>query len=190
MYHIVFIHSSVSRHLDCFYVLAILKSAAVNIGVHVFFSGYVPMNGIAESCSNWFWFVWFLFFKHNFLKFIFSWRKIALQCCVDFCHTTAWISHKYTYILSPPEPSSHHPLSLSSRSSQSPGLDSLCYIATSHWLSILHVVMYIFQCYSLSSFQPLLTPLCPQVHSLCVCFYSCCADRFISTIFLDPIYMH
>ena len=56
MYHIVFIHSSVSGHLDCFYVLAILKSAAVNIGVHVFFSGYVPMNGIAEPSSNWFFF--------------------------------------------------------------------------------------------------------------------------------------
>ena len=27
----------------------------------------------------------------------FVWRKIAFQCCVDFCHTT-WINHKCTYI--------------------------------------------------------------------------------------------
>ena len=31
------------------------------------------------------------------LPFIFNWRIIALQCCVDFCHTSIWISHRYTY---------------------------------------------------------------------------------------------
>ena len=33
-----------------------------------------------------------------FKKFIFNWRTIALQCCVDFCHTSAWVSHRYTYV--------------------------------------------------------------------------------------------
>ena len=28
-------------------------------------------------------------------KFIFSWRIIALECCVGFCHTSTWISHLY-----------------------------------------------------------------------------------------------
>ena len=32
-YHIFFIHSSVSRHLGCFCILAIVHSAAINIGV-------------------------------------------------------------------------------------------------------------------------------------------------------------
>ena len=32
--------------------------------------------------------------------------------------------------------------------------------------------------------------LCPQIHSLSLCLYSCLTNRFISTIFLDPIYMH
>ena len=31
---------------------------------------------------------------------------------------------------------------------------------------------------------------CPQVHSLHLCLYSCPATRFISTVFLDSIYVH
>ena len=55
--YIFFIHSSVDGHLGCFHVLAILNSAAVNIGVHVSFqiivlSGYLPRSGIAGSYGN------------------------------------------------------------------------------------------------------------------------------------------
>ena len=54
MYHNFFIHSSVDGHLGCFHVLAIVNSAAVNIGIHVSFSilvssGYMPRSGIARS---------------------------------------------------------------------------------------------------------------------------------------------
>ena len=57
MYHIFFIHSSVNRHLGCFHVLAIVNSAAVNIGVHVSFlliilSRYVPRSGISGSYGS------------------------------------------------------------------------------------------------------------------------------------------
>ena len=43
--------SSVDGHLGCFHVLAIVSSAAVNIGVHVSFSilvssGYMPRMGL------------------------------------------------------------------------------------------------------------------------------------------------
>ena len=56
MYH-SFIHSSVSGHPGCFHVLAIVNSAAVNIGVHVPFSilvslGYLPSSGIAGSSGG------------------------------------------------------------------------------------------------------------------------------------------
>ena len=57
MYHIFFIHSSVDGHLGCFHVLALVNSAAVNIGVHVpfqimVFSGYMPRSGIAGSYGS------------------------------------------------------------------------------------------------------------------------------------------
>ena len=33
-------------------------------------------------------------------------------------------------------------------------------------------------------------PQCPNVCSLCLCLYSCHDSGFISTIFLDSMYMH
>ena len=41
MYHSFLIHSSADGHLGCFYDLAIINSAAMNIGVHMSFSGLV-----------------------------------------------------------------------------------------------------------------------------------------------------
>ena len=53
MYHIFFIHSSIDGHLGCFHVLAIVNSAAMNIGVHVsfwimVFSGICPRVGLLD----------------------------------------------------------------------------------------------------------------------------------------------
>ena len=39
---------------------------------------------------------------------IFNWRIISSQYCVGFCHTSTWISHRYTSIPSS-EPFSHLP---------------------------------------------------------------------------------
>ena len=52
-----YIFSSVNRHLSCFHVLAIVDSAAVNIGLHVSFwisglSGYMPRIVISGSYGS------------------------------------------------------------------------------------------------------------------------------------------
>ena len=60
MYHVLFILSAVDGHLSCLHVLAVVNSAAMNIGVHVsfqinvfIFCGYIHRSGIFESynCS-------------------------------------------------------------------------------------------------------------------------------------------
>ena len=64
------------------------------------------------------------------------------------------------------------PPSHRSKSSQSARLGSLCYLATSHWLSISHMVVYI-RSVLLSQFvHSHLPPLGPQVlDSICICSY-------------------
>ena len=96
----------------------------------------------------------FFFFKHLY------WSIIALQWCVSFCFITKWISYRYTYIpIYPPSCVSHPPsLFHPSRWTQNTELISLCYVADSHYLSILHLVVYICQCYSLTSSQSMAIP--------------------------------
>ena len=57
MYHSFLIYSSADGHLGCFHVLAVINSAAMNIGVHVSLSDLVssvcmPRSGIAGSYGS------------------------------------------------------------------------------------------------------------------------------------------
>jgi len=55
--------------------------------------------------------------------------------------------------------------------------------------SVLHMVIYMFQCYSLKSSHPCLLPLSPKVCSLHLCLLCCLACRIVITVFLNSIYV-
>lgn len=63
-------------------------------------------------------------------------------------------------------------------------LASLCYVAGSHYLSLLHVVVYMYRCYFLCSSHSFLPPLCVF---LSLYRYSFAQKAFISVSFFDPL---
>jgi len=79
-------------------------------------------------------------------------------------------------ILNPPS----HP----SGSSQCTALSVLSHASNLDWWSISHIVIYMFQCYSLKS-HPHLLPQSPKVCSLHLCLFCCLAYSIIVTIFLN-----
>ena len=120
-----------------------------------------------------------------FFFFPFShWRIIALHY-VGFCHTTKWISQKYAYVsffLSIP------PLPLHLTSLGHPKVPGWAPYVIQQLLTSYVTHNSVHMSILLSQFIPTsLYPLCPQVH---LHLHSFPANRFISTTFLDFIYMH
>ena len=129
-----------------------------------------------------------LFLKKLFISF--NWRLITLQYCVDFCHTLTWIGPG-VHVFPHPEPLSHlppHPIPLGCPSA--PALSTLFHVSNLDWWSVSHMVIHMFQVYSLKSSHPRLLPQSPKVCSLYLCLFCCLAYRVIITIFLNSIYMH
>ena len=94
IHHIFSSQSSVHGHLGCFHVLAIINSAAMNIGVHVsfqirvfVFSRYIPRSGIAGSyCSSIF----------NFLRTFYS---VLHTSCTDLHFHQEYTGIPFLHIL-------------------------------------------------------------------------------------------
>ena len=90
--------------------------------------------------------------------------------------------HVFPILTLPPYPVSQgHP--------SAPALSTLLHALNLDWWSVSHMLIYIFQCYSLKSSQPCLLQQSPKVCSLHLCLFCCLAYRVIITIFLNSIYI-
>ena len=97
-HHIFLIYSSVSGHIGCLHVLAIVNSAVLTIGVHVsfeldFYLGIYP-NGIAGSHSN-----YFCFLKNLSTVLPSSYTNLhSHQKCRSVPFSPHLLQHYYLYI--------------------------------------------------------------------------------------------
>ena len=88
------------------------------------------------------------------------------QPCMYMC------SPSWTPSLLPP-----HPIPL--RYPSAPALSALSHALNLDWWSSSHMVIYMFQCYSLKSSHPCLFPQSPKFCSLHLCFFCCLAYRVL-----------
>ena len=125
-----------------------------------------------------------------FLFVCFNWRLITLQYCGGFSihsQLSAMGVH-VSSILNTPSHLPPHPIPQGHPSA--PALSTLSHASNLDWRSISHMVIYMFQCYSLKSFHPCPLPQSPKVYSLYPCLFCYLAYRVIVIIFLNSIYMH
>ena len=88
----------------------------------------------------------------------FNWRLIISQYCGGFCHTLTWISHGCTCVPHPEplSPLPPHPILQGCPSALA--LSALFQASNLDWWSISHMVICMFQCYSLKPSHPCLLP--------------------------------
>ena len=97
-----------------------------------------------------------------------------------------WV-YMYPTILNPPSYLPLHPISLGCP--RVLASSALIHASDLHWSSILHMVIYRFQCYSLKSSHPCLLPHSPKVCSLYLYLFCCLLYRVVVTVFLNPLYV-
>ena len=106
-----------------------------------------------------------------------------------FCHISKCIHHMYTCVPHP-EPSSLLPPHTIPLGHPSPPAPSIQYHALNlDWRLVSYMTLYIFQCHSPKSSQPLPLPQSPKDCSIHQCLFCCLVYRVIVTIFLNSIYM-
>ena len=131
-------------------------------------------------------FIYFIFSRLTILFYLFIFYFTILYWC---CHTLAWIHHGCTCVPHP-EPPSHlppHPIPLGHPSA--PSLSTLYHVLNLDWRSILHMIIYKFQCHSPKPSHPRPLPQSPKDCSIHLCLFCCLTYRVIVTIFLNSIYM-
>ena len=156
-----------------------------NLPAHAGDTGSIPGSGRSPGGGNGNPLLYSFFFL-----IYFYWRIISLQYCVDFCHISTWIRHKYTYAPSLLNLTPTSAPFCPSRFSQSTSLSSLHNTVNSHYLSVLYTAVYMFPCHSVNLPHPFLSPLCLQVYSLCLHLHDYPVNSFLSTTFLDSIYVY
>ena len=129
----------------------------------------------------------FFFFNLFFLT-NFNWRLITLQYCSGFCYTLTWISHGCTCVSHPEPPSHFPPHPIPQGHPDAPALSTLYYASNLDWQSISHMIIYMFQCYPLTSFHPHLSHRV-QKSVLYMCLFCYLAHRIIVAIFLNSMYI-
>ena len=113
------------------------------------------------------------FLKINYLILIGG--KLLNNTAVGFAihwHDSAMDAHVSPDLNPLPLPSP--PISLGCPNA--PAFSAPLHASNFHWSSILHKVIYMFQCYSLKSSHPRLLPQCPKVCSLHLCFLLPCIE--------------
>ena len=129
--------------------------------------------------------------KYSFFKKIyFNWKLITLQYCGGFCHTFTLISYGCTSV-PPPDPSYHlPPYPIPQGHPSAPALSTLPHASNLDRQSISHMIIYMFQCYSLKSSHPHLLPRV-QKSVLYICV-SVAVSHIGSSLpfFLNSINMH
>ena len=119
----------------------------------------------------------------------FNWRLITLQYCGGFCHAFTLISHGCTCVPHADSPSQLPPHPIFQGHPNAPALSILSHVLNLDCRSISHMIIYMFQCYSLKSSHPCLLPQSPKDCSLHLRLFCCLIYRVIVTIFLNSIYM-
>ena len=101
------------------------------------------------------------------------------------------MNQPWVYTFSHPELPSHvspHPIPQGHHNASA--LSTLSHAGALGWRSVSHMIIYMFQCYSLRSPHPHLLPQSSKDCSIHLCLFCCLTYMVIITIFLNSIYMH
>ena len=122
-----------------------------------------------------------------FLKFLLEANYFTILWW--FCYTFTWINHGCTCVHHPNPPSHLPPHPISQGYSNAPAPSTLPHASNLDWRSITHMLICMFQCYSLKSSHPCLLSQSPKVCSLHLCLFCCLAHMVIIT-FLSKFHIY